>query len=435
MKVNNESSQTADKIASQGEQAAAVESMPASTSPLRTKPFPSWPQWGEAEEEMLRKVLYAGQWGTLGDQAMSFASRFAAFQDCQYGIAVNNGTQALEIAMRGLGLGFGDEVILPAYTFIATASAVCACGITPVFADIDPATMLLDAADAERRITPRTRAIIAVHYAGRPCDMDAIMAVASAHGLKVIEDCAQAHGASFRGRKVGSFGDVGTFSFQETKNLPAGEGGMIVTNNKEVFAECWHYHTSGRALEGSAELGGLVLMGTNARMAEWEAGILHVQMDKLEGQMAKRTENARLLRELLKDEDWLELPAQDERITCHAYHLFTMTLKKDVLGMSREEWIRRVSAEGIPVSASYNPLYRDVMFSSANFRRMCAPVSGSAVTFASCALESGSMAASDDCKAVEEAAPWNVYLTQNVLLAEAEDMQDIVKVFRKVLGR
>ena len=252
-------------------------------TPVRTAPFPAWPQWGRREEERLVEVLKAGQWGTLGDQAMAFAKRFAAFQDCEYGLAVNNGTQALEIALRALGLGYGDEVIVPAYTFIATVSAVAACGITPVFADVDPVTFCLDAEDARRRITPRTRAVIAVHYAGRPADMDAIMALAREYGLKVVEDCAQAHGAAFQGRKVGSIGDVGAFSFQGTKNLACGEGGMIVTHSKEIYSECWHYHTSGRALEGASELGGEVLMGTTDRMPEWEAGIQDVAFPAAEG--------------------------------------------------------------------------------------------------------------------------------------------------------
>ncbi len=385
-------------------------------TPVRTAPFAAWPQWGQREEERLVEVLKAGQWGTLGDQAMAFAKRFAAFQDCEYGLAVNNGTQALEIALRALGLGYGDEVIVPAYTFIATASAVAACGITPVFADVDPITFCLNAEDARRRITPRTRAIIAVHYAGRPADMEAIMTLAREYGLKVVEDCAQAHGAAFQGRKVGSIGDVGAFSFQGTKNLACGEGGMIVTNSRDIYSECWHYHTSGRALEGASELGGVVLMGTNGRMAEWEAGILDVQMDALPAQMALREENARRLREMLQGREWLSLPPEDARITAHAYHLFTFVLKGEVLNLDRAAWLERVRAEGIPAEGGYEPLYRDPMFASQSFKRMTMPPE----------------APYGPLTAVEAAAPWNVLLTQNMLLGTQRDLQDIVDAFDKV---
>ena len=385
-------------------------------TPVRTAAFPSWPQWGQAEEDRLMEVLKAGQWGTLGDQAMAFAKRYAAFQDCEYGLGVNSGTQALEIALRALGLGYGDEVIVPAYTFIATVSSVVSCGITPVFADIDPLTYCIDAADAEKRITERTKAIIPVHFAGRPCDMDAVMDVARRHNLKVVEDCAQAHGASYKGKKVGSIGDVGCFSYQLTKNLPCGEGGMIVTNSKEIYAECWHYHTSGRALEGASELGGVVLMGTNARMAEWEAGILDVQMDKLPEQMALREKNAAILYDMLKDKPWLELPPVDENITCHAYHLFYFRLKEDVLGMSRDEFCKAMGAEGVPANGCYNPLYTDKMFKSRDFKRMTAPATNPY----------------ESLPVVEEAAPLCVYLTQNMLLGTEEDLKDIVAAMDKV---
>ena len=384
-------------------------------APVRTVPFPAWPQWGQEEEDRLIKAVDACQWGTLGDMALAFADRFAAFQGCAHGIAVNSGTQALEIILRGMGLGYGDQVLVPAYTFVATASAMCAVGVTPVFVDIAPLTLLMDPEDMERRITPRTRAIVVVHYAGRPADMARIMEIADRHGIPVVEDCAQAHGAAFDGKPVGSMGVAGAFSFQGTKNLPSGEGGMIVTGSDALYAECWHYHTSGRALEGSGELSGTVLMGTNARMAEFEAAVLDVQLDKLPAQNRKRWENYVYLHTQMARFPWIELPPIDKRLR-HGLHLFTFQIKPELLGMDREAFTAAMNAEGIPTTGSYNPLYREPMFRSQGFLRQCCQEGFSA----------------EPLPVVEDVAPRAVYFTQNMLLGEQKDMDDILAALAKV---
>lgn len=195
-------------------------------TPVRTEPFPRWPVWGEEEEKALLEVLHSGQWGIGGEKTTQFEEAFARFQNARYGISVTNGTAALEIALRAAGVGPGDEVIIPPYTFVATATACLALGALPVFADIDPETYLLSPTAAEARITERTKAIIAVHIGGCPADMDAFPELARRHGLKLIEDAAQAHAAAWRGRRVGAIGDMGAFSFQSSKNLSAGEGGL-----------------------------------------------------------------------------------------------------------------------------------------------------------------------------------------------------------------
>jgi dTDP-4-amino-4,6-dideoxygalactose transaminase len=242
------------------------------------------------------------------------------------------------------------------------------------------------------------------------------MNMANKHGLPVVEDCAQAHGASFNGKRVGSFGVAGVFSFQCTKNLSCGEGGMIVTNDRSLYAECWHYHTSGRALEGASELGGLVLMGTNARMAEWEAAILDVQMDELPAQMAHRQKMCKKLYDMLRNKKWLVLPPEDARITDHALHLFTFVLKGEELGMTRDEWLKAVQAEGIPAFRGYSPLYNDEMFISQSFKRMTAQ----------------SQRVQLPLPQVEAAAPWNVLLGHNILLGTDQDLEDVVAAFDKV---
>src|SRR5579871_1174348 len=187
------------------------------------RPWPTWPIYNTTEERALLDVLHSGRWWYVeGDQGVAVEAEFAAFQDARFGVACTNGTPALEIALRALGIGCGDEVIVPPYTFVATAGAVLTVSATPVFVDIEGDTLNIDPAQIEAAITPRTRAIIPAYIAGRPADMDAILEIARRHNLRVIEDAAQAHGAEWRGKHVGALGDLGTFSFQASKNLNSG---------------------------------------------------------------------------------------------------------------------------------------------------------------------------------------------------------------------
>ncbi|MDW8310826.1 MAG: DegT/DnrJ/EryC1/StrS family aminotransferase, partial [Verrucomicrobiales bacterium] len=201
-------------------------------SPVRTKPFAAWPVFGKPEERALLRVLRSGKWGRLhGPEVERFERRFAAMHGCRHGIAVVNGTVSLRIALQAAGLEAEDEVIVPPYTFFSTASAVVEANLIPVFADVELDTFNLDPRAVEAALTPRTRAIIPVHFAGLPADMDALMAIARKWNLWVIEDAAHAHGASYKNRPVGALGHVASFSFQSSKNLTAGEGGMLTTND------------------------------------------------------------------------------------------------------------------------------------------------------------------------------------------------------------
>src|SRR5262245_31671748 len=206
-------------------------------TPLRQRPFPRWPVWDQEEVEAVKAVVESGRWGAVqGTQVRDFEAEFAAYHEAACGIAVINGTVALKLALTAAGVGVGDEVIMPGYTFVATATAALEIGAVPVFADIDPQTYTLDPASAAACITPRTRAILPVHLGGRPADMDAIMALAQLHNLVVIEDAAQAWGAAWQGRMAGTLGHVAGFSFQSSKNITAGEGGMILTNDTALGA-------------------------------------------------------------------------------------------------------------------------------------------------------------------------------------------------------
>ncbi|MDN4593403.1 DegT/DnrJ/EryC1/StrS family aminotransferase [Polycladomyces subterraneus] len=327
--------------------------------PVRTEPFPAWPVFGAEEERALIEVLRSGKWGALdGSKVKQFQERFAAFQDAKHGICVVNGTLALEVALRAAGVGPGDEVIVPSYTFIATATSVLAVGARPVFADVDPQTMQIDPASVEERVNSRTRAVIPVHLAGHPADLDAIMAIARRYGLTVIEDAAQAHGAAWKGRRVGAIGHLGTFSFQSSKNITAGEGGIVVTNDDALAACVWSIHNVGRVP------GGLWYqhesIGWNLRMAEFQAAVLLCQLDRAEEQLHRRQVNAAALSGLLAHIDGVEPLTVDSRVTSHAWHIYLFRYDSTAFGgMDKSTFIRCLQAEGIPAAPGYIPLHRN----------------------------------------------------------------------------
>ena len=388
-------------------------------SPVRTAAFPKWPQGGMAETEQLEKVLKAEQWGTLGNEALAFAKRFAEYNGLKYGIGVNNGTISLELILRGLNIGYGDEVIVPSYTFISTASAVAIAGATPIFADIENGTYNIDPASIEANITPKTKAIIAVHVGGRPCNMDKIMEIADKHRIYVIEDCAQAHGSEWKGRKVGSIGHAGSFSFQESKNVTCGEGGAIITDDVELFNEFWHYHNSGRAYDLAGEFSGVMLMGTNGRMTEWQAAVLTPQLDKLDEQIERRMDNVKYLNSKLKQFDFIKLLDTDDSVTKNTYHLFIMKYDSNGLkGLNRERFISAMNAEGISCSKGYVPLYKMDAFASPNFRKS----TGSDIDYLSMHLENTE-------RACNEEALW---MPGRLLLGSQKDMDDIIEAMDKI---
>ena len=330
------------------------------------KDFPSWPQYDEREEKALIEALEAGQWGTLGKRALEFADRFAEYIGVEKVICVNTGTQALELLLRACGIGRGDEVIVPPYTFVATVSAIAWVGAMPVFADVDADTGCLDPASVQKCITTRTKAILAVHVAGRPCDMDALSAIARNAGVYLLEDAAHAHGSEWKGRKAGSLADGAAFSFQSSKVLTGGEGGAVATNNEEIWARAWQYHNSGRAIKGGGELGGVVLMGTNGRMAEWEAAILLKQLERLDAQCTRRAEGAAILEAMLRGTPGISLSPHDERITAWSGLLYQFRWN----GASpRSEFIQKLRERGLPCSAGYPALYRMGMLRDASFER------------------------------------------------------------------
>lgn len=386
-------------------------------APVRRGEWPRWPVWDATEERALLEVLHSGQWWSVGGTKVpEFEAAFAAMQGARFACAVTNGSAALEIMLRAMGIGCGDEVIVPAYTFIATASSAVAVGARPVFVDIERASLNLDPAKIEAAITPRTRAVIPVHVGGAPADMDGILEVARRHGLAVIEDAAQAPLASWRGRPVGTLGDVGSFSFQASKNLNSGEGGVVVTDDPELAEKVWSVHNVGRR-RGGAWYEHEVL-GGNHRMTEWQAAILLAQMTRLEAQAATRAANAATLHARLAPIPGVTPPVPDPRITRHAWHLYSLRIDPEAFGnRPLGEVVAALNAEGIPADQGYAPLYREDLFRKPG-RGLCQR----------CAWSYGDVA----CPETEEAARTIVRLHQNVLLADERAMDEIAAAVAKV---
>ncbi len=390
-------------------------------SPVRTLPFPSWPIFGEAEEARLLRTLRSGNWGRLdGQEVAEFEERFASMHGCAHGIAVVNGTVSLRIALLSADIRAEDEVIVPPYTFISTASAVVEANAIPVFADIDLHTFNLDPAAVEAAITPRTKAIIPVHFAGQPADMSAIMAIADARGLAVIEDAAHAHGASYQGRPAGSLGHLASFSFQSSKNLTAGEGGIIVTNDDALAESCRSIQNCGR-MAGGLWYEHHVISG-NYRLGEFQGAVLNCQLDRLEEQTRTRDANGRYLASRIAALPGLYPQSRPADCTRHSYHLFMLRLDAAAFGAPRSAVLRALEAEGIPCSSGYGfslphqPLFRNKTFGP------FLPRASAGLDYRATRCPVSDLICRDQ----------SVWLGQNLMLGSRADTDDIVRAFEKV---
>ncbi len=327
----------------------------------RTEGWPTWPPDDPGFLENLTKVIESGVWGVHGEWTDRAAGMMTDYHDTEFGATCSSGTSALEIALRAVGVEPGDEVIVPPYTFVATATSVVGIGAIPVFADIDPDTFNIDPALIEAAITERTAAISVVHIGGSPADMDPIMEIARRHGLKVVEDCAQAHGAIYRGRKVGAIGDAGAFSFQSSKNVTAGEGGMVLTNDPEVFSRSWSITNVGRVPDG--EWYDHRVMGWNLRMTQFQGALICRGMELLPEHFERRARNGDYLRERLEEIEGVRLQRLTHPDNVSAFHLYVFRYDPEAFeGLHRDRFIEALSAEGIPCSRGYNPLYREGVF-------------------------------------------------------------------------
>lgn len=340
----------------------------------------NWPIFSDEEKKALLEVLESGKWwrGAYRDSSESrvgqFENEFCKYLGVKYGVAVTNGTAALELALKAAGIEAGDEVIVPAVTFIATATAVLAVNAVPIFVDIDPETYQIDPNKVEEAITNKTRAVIPVHYGGYPADMDRIMEIAEDQDLIVVEDCAEAHGSEWRGRKVGSIGHLGCFSFQMGKPLTCGEGGFVATNDEELAKKCFSYHNIGRI--PGRPFYEHHLPGWNMRMTEFQGAILLCQLKRLPGQTEKRYVNGEYFARELEKIGGICALKRDPRITKRGYYFFLMRYNEEEFeGVSQDAFLKALQAEGISAGKAHNqPLYKNPVFIEMHFGRTGCPV-------------------------------------------------------------
>jgi dTDP-4-amino-4,6-dideoxygalactose transaminase len=317
-----------------------------------------WPYYEQDEIDAVTKVLQSGkvnQW--TGSEVKLFEQEFADYHSVKHAIAVANGTVALELALKGLGIGEGDEVIVPSHTFLATASSVVAVGAVPVVADIELYTNIISADTIKPLINAKTKAIIVVHLAGLPCDMDSILVLAEQHNLMVIEDCAQAHGAEYHGKKVGSLGDVAAFSFCQDKIISTGgEGGMVITNNTELYKKMWSYKDHGKDYElvfNTEHPPGFrwlhTTFGTNWRMTEMQATIGRLQLSKLDNWLAIRKCNRDILVHYIEQTELLIAPVVPEHIKHANYKLYCFVNESRLHpDWSRDHIMLELNKVGVP---------------------------------------------------------------------------------------
>lgn len=342
-------------------------------------PFSPWPSFTEEEVQAVKEVLRSNRvnyW--TGEQCRAFEKRFAEWTGAEHAIALMNGTVALDIALRALGIGPGDEVVTTSRTFIASASCIVTAGAVPVFADVDLDSQNITAETIRAVLTPRTRAIICVHLAGMPCDMDAIMALAHEYDLKVIEDCAQAHGARYKGRSVGTIGHIGAWSFCQDKIMTTGgEGGMVTTNDKALWSAMWSYKDHGKSWESVYERehppGPRLVhdsFGTNWRMIEMQAAIGLVQLERMKAWTARRTELAERLAAACGAHEVLRIPSVPAAVT-HAWYRFYAFVRMERLGAgwNRDRVIQEINDRGVPCfHGSASEVYLEAAFDGTGWR-------------------------------------------------------------------
>src|SRR5689334_12174632 len=388
----------------------------------KRKPFPEWPFYDERERAALMEVLESRVWWrTPGTRTLQFERNFARYHGAKHGVAVTNGTAALEVTIAALGIGPGDEVIVPDFTFIATASAVLFAGALPVMVDVRPDTFCIDPDLAVAAITPRTKAIIEVHMGGHPADLDRLVEIAEQRNLALVEDCSHAHGSQWNGRHVGTFGKAGTFSFQASKLMTAGEGGMIISNDDNFERRARSVHDCGR-MPGEWFYSHYIY-GSNYRLSEWQGAVLNAQLSRLDEQTRLRHQNARVLDRELKKIPGLTPQKLDERCTRNGQYAYIFHVdKKHFAGISTERFIEAMNAEGIPNQASYPPLHELDMFRNGEYRKCLA---GTQAKEEHAFLK-------QSFPNTQRAAWETVWIPQFALLGDEQDIHEIVSAFQKI---
>jgi dTDP-4-amino-4,6-dideoxygalactose transaminase len=388
----------------------------------KQKAFPVWPLYDEKERKALIEVLESRVWWrTPGTRTLEFEKEFASFHGAKHGIAVTNGTAALEVTMSGLGIGPGDEVIVPDYTFVATPSAVLYAGALPVTVDVSPETYCLDPQLTEAAITPRTKAIIAVHMGGHPADLDALGALAQRKGIALVEDSSHAHATEWKGRRIGALGKAGTFSFQSSKLMTAGEGGIIVTNDEAFERQARSVHDCGR-MPGEWFYSHYI-NGSNYRLSEWQGAVLSAQLTRLDEQTQRRHNNSRLLDKFLAQIPGITPQKLDPRCTRNGQYAYIFHVdSKHFAGASTKKLLEAMNAEGIPNQASYPPIHALDVFQKGEYRKR---LSGAQAAEAHPFLNA-------TYPHTHRAAFETIWIPQPALLGDEEDMHEIAAAWTKI---
>jgi len=394
-------------------------------TPVRAGGWTQWPQWRETWASPILDVLRSGKWyRESGNRVAEFETAYARLLGAAACLATSSGTTALIVSLHVLDVDAGDEVIVSPYTFIASYNAILTCKALPVFADTDPATLTIDPASIESRITERTRALMPVHIFGMPCDMDPIAAVARKHQLGIVEDACQAWLAEYKGKKCGTIGDIGAFSFQESKHIPSGEGGAITSMRQELVDRCNAFHNCGHGT-GTFQGQGFFTRGSNYRMTEVQAALLTVQVEKLVKETEVRRANADYLGTLLGAIPGItpvRLPAGSRPV----WHLYPFRYDgAQFSGMTRDRFARALSAEGVPCGGAYHEQYYDGLLDEAinsrGFKRLWGAGRLKAYRESFHALTGN-----------KQTCETTVAITQNMLLGDRSDMDQIAEAIRKV---
>jgi dTDP-4-amino-4,6-dideoxygalactose transaminase len=392
-------------------------------TPVRPQGYPAWPVHDERDAEAAAEVVRGGRWGGFpepGPLAADFAERFADYQGSRFGVVMANGTVTMEVALKALGIGWGDEVIVPALTFAATPYAAMAAGALPVFCDVLDGTLTIDPDQVEAAVTPRTRAIMPVHLGHQMADMDRLTEIARRHSLAVVEDCAHAHGQRWRDRGAGSFGEFGSFSHQSTKLLTAGEGGTLLTDDERLARRAHSLIDCGRAKDRDERE---FTFGANYRLGELHAALLLLALERLPGQQAQRAEAARHFERLAGQVPGIRLLPPDPRITRWSFYRYILLLEPEAFaGAGNRRVCEALEAEGVGAWEGYEPMSRYDLFQPALSRL---PV---AVEHAA-RLDPARMS----FPVAEDAAlRRTVYLDESVFRAGPRGVEDAVEALAKV---
>ena len=386
-------------------------------APVRSEPYPHWPDWDDTERNGLLEVLDSGRWwSSQGTKVKEFESAWASFCGVDETIAVTNGTHAIEVALLGLGIGAGDEVIVTDYTFLASASAVATVNAIPVLVDVDPSTFCIDVDAVEAAITPRTRAVVAVHLAGHPADLDRLTALCDRHDLVLIEDCAHAHGSEWNGVPVGGHGDAGTFSFQQSKLMTAGEGGAITVRDAAAAEQVRSFSDCGRR-KGEWFYSHFVL-GGNYRMTEWQGAVLLAQLGRFPDWNERRNKNALTLNDSLARIPGVVPQHRDARVTSQGYYCYVVRIDEETFGAPRDAVREALLAEGMSLTMSYPSVHLLDVFAD----QMLAPRHRD--------LTGWPDYRTLDLPVTRDLAATSLWFNHNTLMAE--DADDVVEAMAKV---